>query len=139
MICPIIVVMVDPSKNGPTGCLVSPPPVLSPNTYFTQKAPAGHGDRGDNAHRLLFLLIFLMLQFPELEWVGICRKSGRGRKTGESESEGRSGANGVRGGIRVEVGNGDGNGVGDGNGDVNVDGDGDGTGRRTEVEATKGT
>ena len=68
------------SKNGPTGCLVSPPPVLSPNTFFTQKVPAGHGDRGDNAHQLLLLLIFLMLQFPELEWVGTSRKSGQGRK-----------------------------------------------------------
>ena len=58
---------------------------------------------------------------------------------GVSESEGRSGANGVGVGIRVEVGNGDGNEVGDGNGDVNVDGDGDGTGRKTGVEATKRT
>ena len=55
-----------------------------------------------------------MLQFPELKWVGICRKSGQDRKTGASVSEGRSGANGVRGGIRVEIGNGDGNGSGTG-------------------------
>ena len=45
---------------------------------------------------------------------------------GVREFKGRSGANGVGGGIRVEVGNGDGNGVGDRNGDVNL-------------EATKGT
>ena len=55
---------------------------------------------------------------------------------GVREFKGRSGANGVGGGIRVEVGNGDGNGVG---GDVKIDGDGGGTGRRTGVEATKGT
>ena len=78
---PITVLKVDLSKNGPVGCQVSLPPILSQSTSFTQKAPAGHGDRGDNAHRLLLLLIFLMLQFPELGWVDTSRKSGQGRKT----------------------------------------------------------
>ena len=46
-------------------------------------------------------------------------------------SEGREGANGVRGGIRVGGGN------GGGTGDVSVDGDGDGAGTRTGVEANE--
>ena len=46
-------------------------------------------------------------------------------------SEGKQGAHGVGGGIRVGGGNGDGNEVGGGNGDVNGHGDGDGAGAGT--------
>ena len=58
-----------------------------------------------------------------------------GRVTG---SEGREGANGVGGGIRVGGADGDGNGVGGGNGDVNGHGDGDGAGVGTRVEVNEG-
>ena len=44
-----------------------------------------------------------------------------------TESEGREGANGVGGGIKV----------GGGNGDANVSGGGDGAGARTGVEANE--
>ena len=62
------------------------------------------------------------------------------RTEGVTESEGREGANGVRGGIGVGGGNGDGNGVGGGNADMNGDGDGDGTGTGTAtgVEVNEG-
>ena len=53
-------------------------------------------------------------------------------------SEGREGANGVKGGIGVGGGDGDGNGIGGGNGDGNGD-DGDGAGTRMGLEANEGT
>ena len=49
---------------------------------------------------------------------------------GIAGSEGREGANGIRGGIK--------GGVGGRDGDVNVDRNGDGAGRRTGVEANEG-
>ena len=58
---------------------------------------------------------------------------------GVSGSEGREGANGVRGGFRIEGGNGDGNEVRDRNGDVNGDGDEDRAGTGAGVEAIEQT
>ena len=62
------------------------------------------------------------------------------RPEGVTGSEGREGANGVKGRIVVGAGSRDGNGVAGGNEDVNGHGDGDGTGTGTEtgVEVSEG-
>ena len=42
--------MIAVSTDGPTGCLVSPPPLSPQNTPSRKKAPAGHGHHRGTAH-----------------------------------------------------------------------------------------
>ena len=47
------VAMVAVPTDGPTGCLVRPPPLSPQNIQSREKAPAGHGTCCGTAHRLL--------------------------------------------------------------------------------------
>ena len=47
------VVMIAASTDGPTGCLVCPPPLSPQNIQSHEKAPAGRGTCCGTAHRLL--------------------------------------------------------------------------------------
>ena len=58
------VVMIAVSTDGPTGCLVSPPPLSPLNIRSHEKAPAGHGDCYRIAHRLLLATAVLVATMP---------------------------------------------------------------------------
>ena len=72
------VVMIAVSTDGPTGYLVSPPPLLPQNIHSHEKAPADHGDCCGIAHRLLLATAGPIATTPGagMGW----RKSGQTRK-----------------------------------------------------------
>ena len=76
----ITVVMVAVSPNGPTGCLVRPPPLSSQNIPPSRNAPTYDGDRCDTAHRLPSATAVLMGTFLGTGMVGKNRKSGKNEK-----------------------------------------------------------
>ena len=77
----ITVVIVAVSTNGPTGCLVSPPPLSSQNISSRKRKQQAVEMAATQRADCCWLLLFLMLHFPGLGWVGTDRKSGQSKKS----------------------------------------------------------
>ena len=76
------IVMIAVSTDGPTGCLVSPPPLSPQNIHHTKKPQQAMGLAAAQRTDYCWLLLFLLLQCPGLGWVGAKhRKSRQNKKT----------------------------------------------------------